>query len=98
MCACVAGVHAQNQNRVLKVRGDVSMIQTPGGNVTVLTFPQGVTLVDSGSAETADQVITPIRTLPKQPVRYIINTSADSGHSPPNTQLAIPPLNIPTGN
>ena len=44
------GTRAQNAVRVLKVRGDVSMIQTPGGNVTVLTFPQGVTLVDSAPA------------------------------------------------
>jgi hypothetical protein len=27
--------------RVLKVRGNVSMLQTPGGNITVLTFPGG---------------------------------------------------------
>src|SRR5258708_3484923 len=98
MCACVAGVHAQNQIRVLKVRGDVSMIQTPGGNVTVLTFPQGVTLVDSGSAETADQVITAIRTLSKQPVRYIINTSADSGHSGGNDKIGTLGIQITGGN
>src|SRR6266478_4541562 len=65
--------------RILKVRGDVSMIQTPGGNITVLAFPQGVTLVDTGGADTADQVLSAIRTLSKQPIRYIFNTSADPG-------------------
>ena len=32
--------------RVLKVRNNVAMVQTPGGNITVLAFPEGVTLVD----------------------------------------------------
>src|SRR5207244_3882456 len=74
--------------RVLKVRGDVSVIQTPGGNITVLTFPQGVTLVDAGRAEDADAVLQAIRTLSKQAIRYIINTSADPGHIGGNAKLA----------
>ena len=72
---------------MLKVRGDVSMIQTPGGNITVLAFPQGVTLVDSGPVEAADQVLAAIRTLSKQPIRYIINTSADPGHAGGNDKI-----------
>ena len=79
--------YAQTGVRILKVRGDVSMIQTPGGNITVLAFPQGVTLVDSGRAEDADQVLSAIRTLSKQPIRYIINTSVDPGHSGGNAKL-----------
>ncbi len=84
--------------RVLKVRGDVSMIQTPGGNVTVLAFPQGVTLVDSGAADTADQVLSAVRTLSKQPVRYIINTSGDPGHAGGNDRLGSVGIQITGGN
>jgi len=84
--------------RILKVRGDVSMIQTPGGNVTVLTFPQGVTLVDTGAADTADQVLQAIRTLSKQPIRYIINTSVDPGHTGGNAKLAPVGIQVTGGN
>ena len=98
LVACGAGVHAQDQVRVLKVRGDVSMIQTPGGNITVLAFPTGLTLVDSGSAETTDRVITALRTLSKQPIRYIINTSVDAGHSGGNETLGSLGAQITGGN
>jgi glyoxylase-like metal-dependent hydrolase (beta-lactamase superfamily II) len=90
--------HAQNAVRILKVRGDVSMIQTPGGNITVLAFPQGVTLVDSGRAEDADQVLSAIRTLSKQPIRYIINTSVDPGHSGGNAKLGPVGIQVTGGN
>ena len=93
-----ADLQAQQQVRILKVRGDVSMIQTPGGNMTVLAFPQGVTLVDSGPAEAADQVLAAIRTLSKQPVRYIINTSADPGHAGGNDKIGSLGIQITGGN
>jgi cyclase len=96
VATCVG--HAQNAVRILKVRGDVSMIQTPGGNVTVLTFPQGVTLVDTGGAETADQVLWAVRTLSKQPIRYIINTSADPGHAGGNEKLGPVGIQVTGGN
>ena len=91
-------MRAQNGVRILKVRGDVSMIQTPGGNITVLTFPQGVTLVDTGAADTADQVLSAIRTLSKQPIRYIINTSVDPGHVGGNLKLAPVGIQVTGGN
>src|SRR5262245_4972324 len=69
-----------NDIRILKVRDHVSMLQTPGGNITVLTFPEGVTLVDSGPVDGVDKTLAAIRSLSPQPIRYIINTSADPGH------------------
>ena len=84
--------------RVLHVRGDVSMLQTPGGNIMALAFPEGVTLVDSGSAETADQVLAAIRTLSKQPIRYIINTTFDAGHVGGNDKLGSIGIQITGGN
>src|SRR5712671_400474 len=74
------------------------MIQTPGGNVTVLAFPQGVTLVDTGGADTVDQVLSAIRTLSKQPIRYIFNTSADPGHAGGNEKLGPVGIQVTGGN
>jgi len=88
----------QETVRVLKVRDNVSMVQTPGGNITVLTFPEGITLVDSGSAEAADRVLAAIRTLSKQPIRYIINTTFDPGHIGGNEKLGSVGIQITGGN
>ena len=105
---CSVRVHAGGQDvrlkpdttgvRVLNVRNGVSMIQTPGGNVTVLAFPEGITLVDTGSADTAEQVLATIRTLSKQPIRYIINTTFDPGHIGGNDKLGSAGIQITGGN
>ncbi len=83
---------------VLSVRNSVSMIQTPGGNITVLAFPEGITLVDTGSAEAVDQVLAAIRSLSKQPIRYIINTTFDPGHVGGNDKLGSIGIQITGGN
>ncbi|HKF65122.1 MAG TPA: MBL fold metallo-hydrolase [Vicinamibacterales bacterium] len=84
--------------RVLKVRDNVSMLQTPGGNITVLAFPEGLTLVDSGLADAVDKVTAAIRSLSPQPIRYIINTSADPGHIGGNDKLGSLGVQITGGN
>ena len=84
--------------RILKVRDHVSMIQTPGGNITVLPFAEGVTIVDSGPADAVDKVVAAIRSLSAQPIRYIINTSVDSGHIGGNDKLGSAGVQITGGN
>jgi glyoxylase-like metal-dependent hydrolase (beta-lactamase superfamily II) len=74
------------------------MLQTPGGNITVLTFPEGITLVDSGPADAADKVLNAVRSLSAQPIRYIINTSVDPGHTGGNERLGSLGVQITGGN
>ena len=88
----------QGTIRILKVRDNVSMLQTPGGNITVLAFPEGLTLVDSGPADAVDKVTAAIRSLSPQPIRYIINTSADPGHIGGNDKLGSLGVQITGGN
>jgi cyclase len=95
---CSVRLQADDQVRIIKVRGNVSMVQTPGGNITVLTFPEGVTLVDAGRAEDADNVLAALRTLSPQPIRYIINTSVDAGHTGGNEKLGTRGVQITGGN
>ena len=52
------------------------MLVGAGGNIAVQTGPNGVVIVDSGSAEHAEEVIAAVKKLSDQPIRYIINTSA----------------------
>ena len=84
--------------RILKVRGGVSMIQGAGANITVLAFPEGVTLVDSGAAPMADKVLAAVRTLTSQPIRYILNTSVTPDHVGGNEKLASAGAQITGGN
>ena len=64
----------------LKVQGNVYMVVGAGGNIAVQIGDDGVTLVDTGTAEAAARVIATIRSLTNQPIRYIINTSPDPDH------------------
>jgi cyclase len=84
--------------RILHVRGNVSVLQGAGANITVLTFPAGVTVVDSGAAPMADRVLAAIRTLSTQPIRYIINTSVSADHIGGNEKLAAVGTQITGGN
>lgn len=63
---------------VIKVRPNIYMIGGAGGNITAQVGPDGVVLVNAGTAEASGQVLAEIQKLTKEPIRYIINTSADA--------------------
>jgi glyoxylase-like metal-dependent hydrolase (beta-lactamase superfamily II) len=65
---------------VLQVRPNFYMIGGAGGNVGFQVGPDGVVVVDAGSASSADAVVAAIKKVTTQPIRYIINTSADPDH------------------
>jgi glyoxylase-like metal-dependent hydrolase (beta-lactamase superfamily II) len=79
---------------VLKLRPNFFMIAGAGGNIGVQVGELGAVLVDTGSAQTADRVLEEIRKLSPLPVRYIINTSADSDHVGGNEKLATTGLSL----
>ena len=56
--------------RLTKVREHLFMVTGAGGNVAVLIFPEGITVVDSGRADMSDKLVTAIRTLSPLPIRY----------------------------
>jgi cyclase len=73
---------------VLPVQGDVYMIAGAGGNITVQIAEEGALIVDSGTAGMSDRVLTAVRALSPRPIRYIINTSADTDHTGGNESLS----------
>lgn len=73
---------------VLQLRPDFYMIAGAGGNIGVRTGPDGAVVVDTGTAEKADDVVAAIKRLTKQPIRYVINTSATSHHVGGNEKVA----------
>jgi cyclase len=85
--ATVTGLVAQ-QPEVLQVRPNFYMIAGAGGNIGFQIGSDGVVVVDSGSASSADAVIAAIRKVTPQPIRYLINTSADADHVGGNAAVA----------
>ena len=72
----------------IQIRPNVFVVFGGGANVTAHVGEDGLLLVDSGSAAAADAVLQAIKTISTQPIRLIINTSADSDHVGGNERLA----------
>jgi len=84
---CVMVLHstgrAQGQQgganlEVVQVRPNFYMIAGAGAHIGVSIGPDGVVLVNTGTREAATAVLAQIRKLTTQPIRYIIDTSADA--------------------
>jgi cyclase len=73
---------------VLQLRPNFFMIAGAGGNIGVQIGEDGVVVVDAGAAGSANAVVTAIRKLTAQPIRYIIDTSADPDHVGGNETLS----------
>jgi len=88
----VSGLAAQQPSdtnlEVLQLRPNFYMIAGAGGNIGFQVGADGVVVVDSGSASSADAVIAAIRKVTTQPIRYVINTSADPDHVGGNAAVA----------
>jgi cyclase len=88
--ALVTALQAQVADPVttLPVQGGVYLIARAGGNIAAQVGPDGVVLVDAGAAESSAGVLAAIKKLTDQPIRYIVNTSADLDHVGGNEKLA----------
>jgi cyclase len=74
---------------VLPVQGNTYMLAGDGGNITLQVGRNGVLLVDTGVASMSDKLLAVIRSIAgDKPIRYIINTSADSDHTGGNEAIA----------
>jgi glyoxylase-like metal-dependent hydrolase (beta-lactamase superfamily II) len=82
---------------VVQLRENFYVIGGAGGNVVVQIGPEGVILVDSGTAAMADEVLAAIRDITPLPIRYIINTSGDADHVGGNEVLSKAGLSILPG-
>lgn len=75
-----AGSVQAQQLDTLQIRDNVWVIFGAGGNVTVHVGEDGVVLVDSGSEAMAQRTIDAVKAITTEPIRMIINTSADPEH------------------
>src|SRR5258708_21729549 len=108
--ACICGaarMGAAEANReaieVLRVRPNLYVMAGAGGNIRLQTGADGVVVVDAGVEPAADEVLAVIKSLTDQPIRYVIDTSADADHVGGNEKFAragltLFPLNDPNPN
>lgn len=91
LLACTA---CAQEYEVRHVQGNVYMFASTLGNVTIQVGKDpghdGVLLVDTGPPQLRDTLLAEIRKLSDAPVRFIINTSADAGHTGANAVLVKP--------
>lgn len=78
----------------IQIRPNVYVIFGGGGNIVLHLGEEGVILVDSGSAAMAEQVLAEIRKITREPIRLIINTSADPDHIGGNERIAREGVNL----
>src|SRR5215469_4483684 len=91
-----AGQGAQDEVafEVLHVQGNVYMLASTLGNVTVQAGKDpghdGLLLVDTGPVAMTQRLLAEIRKLSPEPVRFVVNTSADADHTGGNLAIAKP--------
>jgi cyclase len=73
---------------VFQVRPNFYVIAGAGANISVQVGQDGVVVVDAGTAAKADLVVAAIKKLSPQPIRYVIDTSADADHVGGNEVIA----------
>ena len=75
---------AQSPVTVRKLRGNVSMLDGSGGEITVLSTPEGFFLVDAGIAVSRDKILSALETLGPGKIRTVVTTHWHWDHADGN--------------
>jgi glyoxylase-like metal-dependent hydrolase (beta-lactamase superfamily II) len=81
-----------------KVKDDLYMIEGDGGNVAVYVTNEGVILVDDKYDQDHDGIVTQVKTVTDQPVKYILSTHYHADHSGGNAKFLSSAEIISTAN
>jgi cyclase len=65
---------------ILPVQGNVHMVVGAGSNVAVQLGDEGAFVVDSGGSGQSEQLLAAVGRMTKRPIRFLVNTNADSDH------------------
>ena len=72
---------------VHKLRNNISVLEGSGGNVAVLTGPDGKVLVDAGIGVSRPQITKALPSIGGEPITHLINTHWHFDHTDGNTWL-----------
>jgi cyclase len=79
---------ADNDVRILPVRGGIYMLVGPGGNATLSVGSEGALLVDTMQSSAAKGIQAAIRKVTDVPLRTIVNTNYRPEHTGGNEELS----------
>lgn len=79
---------------VVPVRGPIHLVAGSGVNITVLVDPDGPLLVDAGVPEQSAKIVAAVKSITPQPIRFLINTSADENRTRGNEAISLAGRNI----
>ncbi|HTW73867.1 MAG TPA: hypothetical protein VMD56_02975 [Steroidobacteraceae bacterium] len=82
---------------VMQLRAHLYMFTVEGLNIAVESGPEGVIVVDTGPAQDAQAVLSQIRRITGEPIRYVIDTSADPQFTGGNGALSDAGLSLEVG-
>jgi cyclase len=85
--------YTQNQGKapplkLNKVTDDLYEIEGDGGNVAVYITNEGVILVDDKYVADYEQIVSNVKSVTNQPIRYILSTHYHADHSGGNTKFS----------
>jgi cyclase len=78
---------ASNEPHVFPIRDGIFMVSIAGANSVVSMGDDGVVVIDSQTRESAPKLLHALTELSPAPVRYIVNTAADSEKTGGNATL-----------
>src|SRR5215469_15794020 len=73
--------------QTLPVQGNVHMLASAGGNMTVQVGNDGILLVDTSYEQLAPKILAAVRRLSDKPISWIVNTEIDADHVSGNDAL-----------
>jgi len=79
---------------VVHVRDNVHLVAGSGTNITVQVDPDGLLVVDTSVPEASEKVLAAMKTISSQPIRFVINTSADEHRVRGNEAISMAGRNI----
>jgi glyoxylase-like metal-dependent hydrolase (beta-lactamase superfamily II) len=86
------------QLKINKVKEDLFEIEGDGGNIAVLVTNEGVLLIDDKYDQDHDQIISNVKSVTDQPIKYVINTHYHADHSGGNAKFLSTAQIISTAN
>ncbi|WGK65560.1 MBL fold metallo-hydrolase [Croceiramulus getboli] len=89
LCSAFAKAYAQEEVtiQVIPVQNQIYMLQGRGGNIGLSIGEDGVFMIDDQFANLSDKILTAIRTLSDQPLRFLVNTHHHGDHTGGNANF-----------
>ena len=77
--ADAGGANAPGQQiEAVQIHHNIYLLAGAGQNIVVQTGSDGTIVVDAGAAQASGQLLAAIKKLTPEPIRYVIDTSADA--------------------